>query len=357
MGKIKLLFVLPTLNIGGAEKVTVNIINSLDVKIFDIHLIVIDNRYKNLETLINQNVNIKYLNIIKTRKAFLKLAKEILLLKPDIVFSSLNRTNILVLLINIIYRSFKVIIREPSMPSVQVRNGYMSSKMKFIIKLLYPFAERVIAQTEYMKRDIEMAYKIDAKKVIVASNPIDKVYIQKSICTEKNPFEEYRARINCVYVGRLSDEKNPLFLIEAFNKVIKEDKKFHLYIIGDGYLKEDVLITIKALRIEKNITMLGFKDNPYPYIKYADMVLLCSKWEGMPNVVIESMFLNTPVVSTLSTLALSDLVVHGQTGYLVKKYNIDDFSKAVLDFDQLECKFTDFEMFDFNKFFTSIKNL
>lgn len=353
--KSRLLFILPTLNIGGAEKVTVNILNSLDSKVFDMYLIVIDSRYKNLESSINKDVNIKYLNITKTRNAFFRLLKEIVSLKPDIVFSSLNRTNILILFIKFLYPFFKVVIREPSMPSVQLENGYMSSKVKFIIKLLYPFANRIIAQTKYMKKDIETVYKMDEKKVIAINNPIDKVYVQSSIEGEKNPFDEYTDRINCVYVGRLSDEKNPLFLIEAFEKVVRFDNsKFHLYIIGDGYLKEDVLKSVNEKKLEKNTTILGFQSNPYPYIKNADLVLLCSKWEGMPNVVIESLFLNTPVISTLSTPVLNDLIVQGKNGYLVKEYSSECFAKAILDFEQIENKFSEFENFDFNKFFKEI---
>lgn len=352
----KLLFILPTLNIGGAEKVTINILNSLNSKVFDIHLIVIDSRYKNLESSINKGINIKYLNITKTRNAFFRLAKEMVSLKPDIVFSSLNRTNILILLIKLIYPFFKTVIREPSMPSVQLQNGYMSAKVKFIIKLLYPFAYKIIAQTKYMKKDIETVYNIDENKVIAINNPIDKIYIQNCLEEEQNPFEQYPNRLNCLYVGRLSDEKNPLFLIDAFEEVIKGNNRFHLYIIGDGYLKEDVLKSIKEKQLDENIKMLGFQSNPYPYIKNADVVLLCSKWEGLPNVVIESLFLDTPVVSTLSTPVLNDLIVQGRNGYLVEEYDNEKFAKAILNFEQIEKKFLEFEDFDFNKFFKKVNN-
>lgn len=353
--KKKLLFVLPTLNIGGAEKVTVNILNSLNNETFDIKLIVIDSRFKNLESTINQDIKVKYLNIEKTRNAYFFLVKEIVLFKPDIVFSSLNRTNILILLIKVIYPFFKVVIREPSIPSVQIKNGYISSKIKFIIKLLYPFANRIIAQTKYMKKDIETTYNIDEKKVVAINNPIDKVYIQNSIKGSENPFVKYQNRYNCVYVGRLSDEKNPLFLIDAFEKVVEQDDRFHLYIIGDGYLKEDILKYINEKQLQRNITILGFQSSPYTCIKFADIILLCSKWEGMPNVVIEALFLNTPVISTLSTPVLNDLIVQGKNGYLIENYDSKEFAKAILNFEQIEKKFLEFENFDFNEFFKEIQ--
>lgn len=350
----KLLFILPTLNIGGAEKVTVNILNSLDSKIFDINLIVIDSRYKNLESSINKNIHVKYLNITKTRNAFFVLFKNIVSLKPDIVFSSLNRTNILILLIRLLYPFFKVVIREPSMPSVQLQNNYMSKAMKFLIKTLYPFASKIIAQTKYMKKEIAEIYKIDEKKVIVINNPLDKKYIESSLENEVNPFENNTDKYNFAYVGRLSTEKNPLFLIDVFEKVVQKDKRFYLTIIGDGYLYEDVKKKINEKSLEQNIRLLGFQKNPYPYIKYADGVLLCSKWEGMPNVVIESLYLNTPVITTNSTPVLKDLIIEGENGFIIDGFDKDKFSQTILDIKTIKNKFLEVENFDFNKFFKEI---
>ncbi len=218
MNKKKLLFILPTLNIGGAEKVTVNILNSLDSKVFDINLIVIDSRYKNLESSINKDVNIKYLNITKTRNAFFRLLKEIVSLKPDVVFSSLNRTNILILFIKFLYPFFKVVIREPSMPSVRVKNGYTSKNIHYLIKWLYPLSNKIIAQTKYMKKEIEEVYKIDEKKIVIISNPLDERNIIKGVSDNLNPFYTIDKH-NFVYVGSLRDVKNPFFLLNVFSGI------------------------------------------------------------------------------------------------------------------------------------------
>lgn len=350
----KLLFILPTLNIGGAEKVTVNILNSLDSKIFDINLIVIDSRYKNLESSINKNIHVKYLNITKTRNAFFGLFKNIVSLKPDIVFSSLNRTNILILLIRLLYPFFKVVIREPSIPSVLIQQNYMSKAMKFLVKTLYPLANKIIAQTKYMKKEIADIYKIDEKKVVVINNPLDKKYIESSLENEVNPFENNTDKYNFIYVGRLSGAKNPLFLIDVFDKVVQKDKRFYLTIIGDGYLYEDVKKRINEKSLEQNIILLGFQKNPYPYIKYADGVLLCSKWEGMPNVVIESLYLHTPVITNNSTPVLKDLITEGENGFIIDGFDKDKFSQSILDIKTIKNKFFEVENFDFNKFFTEI---
>lgn len=352
----KLLFILPTLNMGGAEKVTVNIINSLDTSIFDITLIVIDSRYKNLESSISKDINLKYLNITKTRNSFFNIFIQIKMIKPDIVYSSLNRTNILILMIKLFYPFFKVVIREPSIPSVLIKQNYMSSSMLFLIRFLYHRATKIIAQTKYMKKEIEDIYNIDEKKVIVINNPLDKKSILSSIANKKNPFENYKESFNFVYVGRLSDEKNPIFLIDVFVEIIKNNASFNLFIIGDGYLKETIENKIFEKSLENNIHLLGFQKNPYPYIKCADGLLLSSKWEGMPNVVIEALYLETIVISTNSTPVLNDLIINSENGYIVDNFNVERFSENILNFENISKKFKEVDNFDFNKFFSGIND-
>lgn len=235
------------------------------------------------------------------------------------------------------------------MPSVQLKNNYMSKTMKFLIKMLYPFASKIVAQTKYMKKEIADIYKIDENKVIVINNPLDKKYIESSLKNKINPFKNNTDKYNFVYVGRLSDEKNPLFLIDVFEKVVQKDKRFYLTIIGDGYLYEDVKKRINEKSLEQNIILLGFQKNPY--IKYADGVLL---WEGMPNVVIESLYLHTPVITTNSTPVLKDLIIEGENGFIIDGFDKDKFTQSILDIKTIKNKFLEVENFDFNKFFTEI---
>jgi len=349
--KKKLLFILPTLNTGGAEKVTVNIINKLDKNIFDITLIVIDSRYKNLEAYINKDIPLKYLHISKTRNAFFEVFKQIKKIKPDVVYSSLNRTNILILIIKLIYPFFNVIIREPNMPSAQMKSNDISTFMMFFIKLLYPRATKIIAQSRYMKEEIETIFYIDSSEVVAMKNPLDVKSIIECLDGKVSPFIEYENSHNFVYIGRLSEQKNPLFLVEVFKRVVSKNNKFHLFIVGDGYLKEEINKKVIDYALEDNIHLLGFQSNPYPYIKYADGLLLCSKWEGMPNVVMEALHLHTIVVTTDSTPVLKDLIIDGENGYIVDDFDVDRFSQYVLEYKSISNKFQDIESSDFDKLF------
>ncbi len=352
--KKKILFVLPTLNMGGAEKVTVNILNKLDKNLFNITLVVIDSKYKHLESYIDEDIDLKYLKITKTRNAFFAIFKQIIIFKPTIVYSTLNRTNILILIIKLLYPYFKVLIREPSMPSAQIKNNYMSRSMKFLIKFLYPYANKIIVQTKYMKDEIEHIFNIDRDKVIVMNNPIDKKAILKSLKNQKNPFLQYKDNCNFIYVGRLSNEKNPLYLVDIFKKVVIENDKFHLFIIGDGYLKDEINKKIIDNNLINNIHVLGFRSNPYPFIKYSDALLLSSKWEGMPNIAIEALFLKKIVITTDSTPILKDLITDGKNGFIIKDFDIDKYTNCILNYKTLTNEFQDIIDENFNSLFLEI---
>jgi glycosyltransferase involved in cell wall biosynthesis len=347
----KILFVLPTLNMGGAEKVTVNIANSLDSNIYNVIVLSLSSEFKALEGYINSDIKLEYLNIKRVRYSIFFLFWKIAKIKPDIVFSSLLRTNIVLLLIKLYYSRFKLVIREPSMPSAFIKNKIISKKTLYLIKFLYPFADKIIAQSEYMRLDISKTYNIKLDKIKYLSNFLDKKKILANTNSQKNPFYRYKTSINFVYVGRLSDEKNPLFLAEVFKEVVKINNKFNLFFIGTGVLEGELIDFIYKNNLENNIHTLGFKLNPHPYIKYADGLLLPSKWEGMPNVVLESFFLKTIVIATNSTPVLSDMIDSGVNGFLVNNFNPKEYVKYILNYSCLLNEFKIIDNINYNIFF------
>ena len=109
-------------------------------------------------------------------------------------------------------------LREPSMPTIQLKNSYMSKFMLFLIQFLYPKANKIIAQSRYMKKDIENIFHLDSSKVVVMNNPLDKESIERLLYDNINPYTDYKDRYNFVYVGRLSDEKKILYFLWKFLK-------------------------------------------------------------------------------------------------------------------------------------------
>ena len=100
-----------------------------------------------------------------------------------------------------------------------------------------------------------------------------------------------------ISIGRLVDQKDHLTLLRAFN-YIKNEINFELLIIGQGKNKNLIKKYIDMNKLNKNIKIVGFKDNPYPYLKASDSLILSSRYEGLPNVILESLVLKKLVISS-----------------------------------------------------------
>jgi len=307
-----ILFTLPNLNGGGAERVIINIIKSLDRDKFDIKLLLIDKVGVYFEY-VPAYVEIISLDVKRVRNALPNLIKAINDIKPDIVFSTLNRMNILVLLASFfIDKNIKIYVREPNLPSAQIKNNNLSWWYKLMIKTLYPRAYKIVAQTPQMNQEIHKYFGIKKEKIITLINPIDKDTIDKNLQDAQNPFED--GYENFVAVGRLSYQKGFDLLIEVFADVVKENKNYRLYILGEGEDRQKLEELITKYDLEKNVFLEGFQSNPHKYIKYAKAFILSSRWEGLPNVVLESLYIGTPVVMTRVNEYCERLVVKNDCG-------------------------------------------
>jgi glycosyltransferase involved in cell wall biosynthesis/Flp pilus assembly protein TadD len=130
-------------------------------------------------------------------------------------------------------------------------------------------------------------------------------------------------------IGRLSIEKDHLKLIKAFTKLRETKKSVRLLIIGDGPLMPELKKQIKILKQERNIYLLGFKQNPFSYLKKADCFVLSSNHEGQPMVLLEAITLMKPIIAT--DIAGSRSVIEGRSGKLVEN-SVDGLTLGMLDF-------------------------
>ncbi|MCP4137367.1 MAG: glycosyltransferase [bacterium] len=336
--KKTILFTLPDLYGGGAQKVIINIIRNLDREKYNIKLLLI-NPVGDFLDLVPEHVKMVDLGIKRTRYALFGIIRALKRKKPDIVFSTLNRMNILILFASLFIRhNMKIIVREPNMPGFQIKNKTIPGWYHTCIRWLYPRAYMVVAQTDEMKDEIIQYYKIKPEKIEVIFNPLDVYYIAESVKGQKNPYEN--SAINIVASGRLSHQKGFDILIEAFNIVLKKSKnsrKYKLSILGretDYKYKEFLVKLVKKLGIEKDVDFLGFQKNPYTWYKYADIFVLSSRWEGFPNVLLEALFLKTPVIAVQSVPVIGRLIDDGGNGYLVENGNIDALAQKMLDYNK-----------------------
>lgn len=321
----KVLFILPLLNSGGAERVAINYIRQINDNEYNIKLVVFK-KTDDLLPLMPNNVALIDLKTNSTKFSFMPLMKVIKDFKPNIVFTTHSRISTLLMFVKLFVPKFKHIARMQSMPSLEKKNN----EYGFLKRTLYSFgfksADLVIAQTKAMKDDAVDTFNINEKKIEVLPNPLDKFYINQMIKDELSIFSN--KDINAVASGRIRFERGFDILLKSVFKIVQEFPNFKLYILGDdrgdlGKLKKQR----DELNLNDHVIFEGFQRNPYKYYKNCDLFVLSSRWEGFPNAMIENYYLNTPIVATKCVPVISELVVDGVNGY---KCEIEDSNELYI---------------------------
>ena len=332
--KIKILFFLPNFNMGGAEKVTINMIRLLDKKQFDIHLLVLINDGP-LSKLLPEYISIHTLNVSKAIFSIFKLRKILLHLMPDIIFSTLFRTNIVLDLALIGIQNKPItILRNPTSPKLVIAEKSLSRIMLFLLKKAYRRATIILAQTPEMKEEMIEYFVLNKKNIQVFINPLDYQSIDNAIKNCANPFE--KNHINIVMVGRLHKVKGIDTMLYALSIIIKKNKNFFLHIVGgDVGEKKNLTKLISNLSLEKYVKFWGEQSNPYKFIYFSDMYVLSSIREGLPNTVLESLYLDKPVITTRCVPFLSELINDGENGFLVDVGNEKQLAESILKYRKI----------------------
>uniref|UniRef100_UPI0030CA29AA glycosyltransferase n=1 Tax=uncultured Flavobacterium sp. TaxID=165435 RepID=UPI0030CA29AA len=133
-----------------------------------------------------------------------------------------------------------------------------------------------------------------------------------------------------IAAGRMNDEVKQFgHLIETYSKSELPSKNIKLILLGDGILKEKYQKLVQKLNLEKMILFKGNVSNPFQYMKRAKLLLLTSKNEGFPNVIIESLACKTPVIAFDCQSGPSEIIIPNENGILVENQNFNAFKEAL----------------------------
>ena len=333
--KTKILFFMSNLWGGGAERVTVNILRQLNKDKYDIVLLMVKREGVFLED-IPSYVRVEDMNCSKTIFSLLKVRKFIKLYQPDIVYTTMFMNSIVTAFAtkNLEKKPY-LIMRHPTSPKVLIEEKSLSWYRRTLLEYTYRYcANEIIAQTPEMKNELIMYHLVPEKKITVFFNPIDRELIDKKIKEIENPFEE--DKINIVSAGRLTYAKAFDTLLYAFEKVIMENKNYRLHILGeDDGEGQKIFKLVDELNLKKYVKFHGFQSNPYPFFYFSDLYVLSSRREGLPNAVLENLYLKKPIVATNCISFMHELIDENINGYIVDVDNVDMLSSAILNFKLL----------------------
>ena len=319
----KILFIIPSLQGGGSERVITHIVNNLDRNKFDITLALIRGygQFSGLD--IREDIKVIILGSKRVRYSLPKILYVIFKEDPDIVFSTLGYLNILMSIVKLMFPNKKFVVRESSIVSMQNKREPYPCLFNMLYKYIYRNLDLIICQSYAMKKDLNVHFGISEDKLSVIHNPVDTEVINKLSTSNCKMFGDNR---NILAVGRLSYEKGFDILINIMKML---DKTYHLYIIGEGEYRRTLEDMSQRLNVQDRIHFLGFQKNPYKYMAKADLLVLSSRYEGLPNVVLEANALGTPVVAFDCPGGTREIIKDGVNGFLAECGNIEDLASKI----------------------------
>ncbi len=244
--------------------------------------------------------------------SFFPLKKILKKNKPDYLIIHLITSLPLILLILFNFET-KFILRISGYP-----------KMNFFRKLLWRMAFKKIylitCPTKNTLNYIKSLNLTDSSKVKLLYDPIINV---KEINRKKN--KEIHFKNYFLSVGRLTKQKNFMFLCKAFKELVRENNEIKLLIIGSGEEEVKLKKFIKENNLDHNIVLTGYVENIYPYFQKSNGFILSSLWEDPGFVLIEASFCRTPVLSSNSWPGPVELVINNFNGTLFENNDLDNF--------------------------------
>lgn len=322
---------------GGVENYIYMLLSNLKKEEYDNILIVSEEykkdeeRFKNLVSKIYyvpMQRNIKFKSIFLSVKKVKKILKE---LNPDIVYMHSSMAGGVGRIATLFNKKAKKIYNA--------HGWYFNAEIGNKKRKIYEILERILAhytdmivnisQSEY---DSAIQRKIAPKeKMCIINNGID---FKKFEFCEKYRTETRKGmnikddEIVIGVVGRISEQKDPIITIKAFNEVHKKYSKTKLMYIGSGDLEEDVKKIAIENNIDKDIIITGWVENTEKYISALDIALLPSKWEGFGLAIIEYMACKKPIVAT-KVGGIKNIICDKTKGLLVEMEDVQEICNDI----------------------------
>jgi glycosyltransferase involved in cell wall biosynthesis len=288
----KVMFILPTLNKGGSERVSSIIANNLDKTKFDV--VFVTTNVGNDDFILNNDIKYIRLNKTKTYFAFFALLKVLFSEKPNIIFTCTQNTALLSSLCTTFYKKkVKYVLRESTMPSVCSKYLTRPAWINQIFASTYPKFDLIICQGQNIKKDLVDNYKIAEEKLIIINNPLEFEKIEEEKIEEISDFTKTGDAKILITVANLTSHKGHARILQALKYI---DTNFQYLIIGNGAQYEKLKSLAEQLGLLSKIKFLGNKANPFPYLYQSDLFLQGSLFEGFPNALLEANVLGVPSV-------------------------------------------------------------
>jgi len=326
---LKIGFCINSLEMGGAERLLVDIINALyETKNYEIHILTKLKSNSYFFNLIKDKIKYDFL-LEKKSEGFFSKTRDSILKKINFKKFS-DKVDIIIDFLDGDFFSYikrvkdkeKIVWLHSSYKNLLMRKKHIDEKLKYYQKILV-ISDDMEKELLEMRKDLKNIYKID--------NFVDYQEIDKKLNEDLNMNFDFNQKY-FLTVCRLNEEqKDVKTLIEAFSLYTGEEK---LVIVGDGSDRKILEDLCTAKNLKDKIIFLGMLNNPFPFMKNAQAFILSSKVEGFGLVLVEALYCGTKVISSNCPTGPSQILLDGEIGELFEVSNVKellDKLKVIID--------------------------
>lgn len=327
----KILYIINSLALGGAENHLLQLCENLDKKKYNIQICTIyndvnDGTPKIINRLKKQKIKIFYLkfekekniNILFSIFSIIKIIKD---QKYDLIHTHLPRSDFIG---GIIKLRFPKVIWISTFHDAYIKGVYSGYKVLYFLKYLYYKADKIIVVSDYVKTWAIRKLSISEQKLFEIQHGINIKKVTRKTKSNKN--------INLGCLARFEKRKGIDKLIKVMPEILKIRKETRLYIAGNdpfGY-KNKLQNKIKKLKLEENIFLKSFTNEPDKFLKKIDIYVYPSVAEGFGLTILEALNNKLPVIC-FDISPLNRIIIDKENGFLVKPFDLEDFKNKILE--------------------------
>ena len=298
----KVIFFHPYFSDGGVERTNLGLARGLIENGYSV--IFLTTSYTNhfMNEINELGIELKSLGDIPVSKTIFQVVKYLNLISKNesVIFISCQYyVNVISMLISKLVRYRKNVIfinsERNHLNEFKINGGFKNFIVPFLVKLTYKYADKIIANAQETADDLSTFLGLPVECVYNPTINERLLNLQNESILEEWYLQDNRKTI--LGIGRLSKQKDFETLIKAFYE-FGDFENYKLVILGDGKEKENLEELIRKLKIENHVYLQGFVSNPYKFLKVCELFVLSSRYEGLPNVLIEVLSLNSIAIST-----------------------------------------------------------
>jgi len=316
---------------GGAEKMLVILANQIAAR-GELVDIVVANAVGPLAQSVNENVRIIDLKCVRTSAAIWPFIRYLRKERPVGLLTSIIHANIAISIAHFLARSSaKLVLREAGLPQSQLSDipALKVSILKLLARWAYRRADAIVSVSKELEPIIrnELGVGSDAR-VEVIYNPLASNFDDLCAREPEIDLSEYKDLPLIVAMGRLIEAKGFHILLQSILR-LKDTHPVRVMILGEGVYRTELESLARKLGIREQVLLPGYVEFPQPIIQAADVFVLSSFMEGLPNSLIEAVACGTPVVATDCPTGPSEVLENGRLGALIPINDVEAMTEAI----------------------------